>query len=79
MVNIWQDIHTVEEGITTGCKEGSSGLCQYYILPGAIFITFFKRKQHKFPMKCLLLYCELGWNLHWTSELWAGLLEIRQM
>jgi len=70
MVNIRQDIHTLEEGITTGGKEGSSDLCQYfYILPSDIFITFFKRKQHKLPMKCLLLYCELGWSLHWTSEL----------
>jgi hypothetical protein len=61
MVDIRQDIHTLEEGITTGGKEGSSDLCQYfYILPDAIFITFFKIKQHKFPMKCLLLYCELG-------------------
>jgi len=61
MVDIRQDIHTLEEGITTGGKDGSSDLCQYfYILPGAIFITFFKRKQHKFSMKCLLLNCGLG-------------------
>jgi len=80
MVDIRRDIHMLEEGITTGGKEATSDLCQYfYILPSAIFVTFFKRKQHKFPMKCLLLNCELGWSLHWTSELWAGLLEICQM
>jgi hypothetical protein len=65
MGHIREDIHALEEGITTGGKWGSSNLCpHFYALSSAIFRTLFKRKQHKFRTKCLLLYCELGWSLH---------------